>query len=119
MVMEQVHGKQVFSKLVVDGVAPFDTFIEQLEEIYRPEVLSLYKYMNDVANLLSLPKDKFHPYSSGKKGIREFELKTKHLRVYLIENKGGKIIITGGTKVNQKKDQTIFRNLKNKYIESL
>ena len=116
--MEQIRGKQVFDKLVVDGVAPFDTFIERLEDNYRSEVRTLYAIMDAVANLLSLPETKFHPYSDGKDGVREYEFKTKHLRVYAIEQKGGKIIIIGGTKANQAKDQAEFRRLKKGYLES-
>ena len=97
--MEQIRGKQVFDKLVVDGVAPFDTFINELEEIYRSEVRTLYSLMDAVANLMSLPK-------------------TKHLRAYAIEQQGGKIIIIGGMKANQAKDETEFRRLKNGYIAS-
>lgn len=117
--MEQIRGKQVFDKLVVNGVAPFDVFIEELEDIYRSEVLTLYKYMDYVANLGSLPKSKFHPYSGGKDGIREYEFKTKHLRVYSIEKPGGQIVVIGGTKSNQIKDQAEFRKLKKGYIDSL
>ena len=116
--MEQICGKQVFDKLVVDGVAPFDTFISELEERYRSEVMTLYSYMDAVANLMSLPKTKFHPYSDGKDGVREYEFKTKHLRAYAIEQPGGKIIIIGGMKANQDKDQAEFRRLKNGYIAS-
>ena len=116
--MDQIRGKQVFDKLVVDGVAPFDTFIDGLEDRYRSEVRTLYAYMDAVANLLSLPETKFHPYSDGKDGVREFEFKTKHLRVYAIEQTGGKIIIIGGMKSNQAKDQATFRKLKNGYIAS-
>lgn len=36
--MNQIRGKQVFDELVVDGVAPFDTFIDKLEERYQSEV---------------------------------------------------------------------------------
>ena len=74
--------------------------------------------MDAVANLLSLPETKFHPYSDGKDGVREYEFKTKHLRVYAIEQIGGKIIIIGGMKSNQAKDQATFRKLKNGYIAS-
>lgn len=116
--MEQIRGKQVFDKLVVDGVAPFDTFIDKLEERYRSEVRTLYSIMDAVANLQSLPETKFHPYSDGKDGVREYEFKTKHLRVYAIEQIGGKIIILGGTKANQTKDQAEFRRLKIGYIAS-
>lgn len=117
--MDFIRGKQVFDKLVVDGVAPFDEFISQLEERYRPEVRTLYKYMEIVANLRPLPESKFHPYSDGKDGVREFEFKTKHLRVYVIEEVGGKIVILGGKKANQNKDQVKFRRLKKGYIDSL
>lgn len=116
--MEQIRGKQVFDKLVVDGVAPFDTFIDKLEERYHSEVGTLYSYMDAVANLRSLPKTKFHPYSDGKDGVREYEFKTKHLRAYAIEQRGGKIIIIGGTKANQTKEQAEFRRLKNGYVAS-
>lgn len=116
--MEQIRGKQVFDKLVVDGVAPFDTFIDELDDRYKSEVTTLYTIMDAVANLKSLPETKFHPYSDGKDGVREYEFKTKHLRAYAIEQKGGKILIIGGTKVNQPKDQAEFRRLKKGYLAS-
>ena len=117
--MGQIRGKQVFEKLVVNGIAPFDSFINELETTYRPELSTLYKYMDVIANLGSLPKTKFHPFNDGKDGIREYEFKTKHLRAYAIEKPGGKIIIIGGKKSTQHKDQTTFRRLKKEYINSL
>jgi hypothetical protein len=117
--IEQVKGKQAFDKLVVNGVAPFDEFVKDLEEIYRSELRTMYAYMNRVANLHALPKEKYHPYNDGKDGFREYELKTKHLRVYLIEKPGGKIVVLGGMKANQRKDQNEFRRLKKGYINSL
>ena len=118
-IMEQVRGKQIFSKLFVDGIAPFDVFIEGLEDVYKSEVLTIYAVMNQIAMLRSLPSTKFHFYSDGKDGVRECEFKTKHLRVYAIETVGGKIVILGGKKSNQKKDQVEFRRLKRDYIQSL
>ena len=117
--MDLIRGKQVFEKLVVNGVAPFDEFISQLEERYRSEVRTLYKYMEVVSNLRPLPKTIFHPFSDGRDGFREYEFKTKHLRVYAIEKKGGKIVILGGMKANQSRDQVEFRRLKKGYINSL
>lgn len=117
--MDLIRGKQVFEKLVVNGIAPFDEFISQLEEQYESEVKTLYSYMNLVSNLQSLPDTKFHPYSDGRDGFREYEFKTKHLRVYAIEKKGGKIVILGGKKTNQSKDEVEFRRLKKGYINSL
>lgn len=117
--IEQVRGKQVFDKLVVNGVAPFDTFVSQLDEKYRSELRTIYAHMQFVADLKALPKTKFHPYSDGKDGVREYEFKSKHLRVYAIEQAGGQIIIIGGFKSNQRKDQVEFRRLKNGYLQSL
>ena len=114
--IEAVIGKQRFDKLVVDKICLFDDFEEEMAKQYKSEVLALYSYMNQVANLKTLPKTKFHPYNNG--DPREYEFKTTHLRVYCIEQKGGKIIILGGVKDNQPKDQMIFRKWKKQYIES-
>jgi UDPglucose 6-dehydrogenase len=47
---------------------------------------------------------------------REYEFKTKHLRLYCIEQRGGKIVVYGGTKAKQRNDTSDFRALKDKYI---
>lgn len=117
--MEAVVGKQSFEMLVKDGVCLFEDFENSVEAQYKGEVASLYALMNDVANLKSLPTTKFHPYNKGDAAVREFEFKTKHLRAYAIEKPGGKIVIIGGTKANQKKDEATFKKYKNQYVESL
>jgi hypothetical protein len=119
--IEAIKGRQEFDKLVVDGKCPFDDFENKLETQYRSEMAGIYHYMQDVADLKTLPKTKFHYYDNDKKkknkdGVREFEFKSKHLRVYGITQPNGKLIITGGTKANQKTDQTLFRKLKNLYL---
>lgn len=117
--MEAVKGAQSFDMLVVDGRCLFEWFEENVEACYKSEIFSLYATMNEVANLKSLPKTKFHPYSDGKDGTREFEFKSKHLRAYAIEKPGGKIVILGGRKVDQPKDEKLFRKYKTQYLESL
>jgi hypothetical protein len=117
--MDAVVGKQSFDMLVKDGICLFEEFENNLEAQYKGEVASLYATMNDVANLKSLPKTKFHPYNKGCAEVREFEFKTKHLRAYAIEKTGGKIVIIGGTKANQQKDESTFRKYKQQYIDSL
>lgn len=122
--IEAIRGKQEFDKLIVDDQCPFDTFEEGLEEQYRAEMAGIYHYMDDVANLKTVSDDKFHFYDNDKKkkrkdGVREFEFKSKHLRVYGITKSNGKIIITGGTKAKQKAEQGEFRRLKNLYLASL
>lgn len=115
--IKAVVGKQEFVKLIIDGKCPFDEFEANVDKRYRPEIASLYSYMNDVSNLRSLPEQKFHPYDNGTP--REYEFKTKHLRVYCIEMPNGKLVILGGTKAKQKTDQSLFRKYKNQYIQWL
>lgn len=114
----QVNGKQKFDMLLIDGVAPFETFIDELEAQYKSESDSLFAIMQDVADLKSLPNTKFHPLK-GSIDYREYEIKTKHLRVYLIEQYNGKIVVMGGTKANQVKDISRFRKIKKQYVQSL
>lgn len=117
--MDAIQGKQKFDMLVVDDICLFEEFEKNVEAQYQTEIPTLYAYMEQVANLRSLPKTKFHPYSDGKDGCREFEFKTKHLRAYAIEQPNGKVVILGGTKAQQEKDETVFRKYKQQYIESL
>ncbi len=117
--MEAVKGKQSFKKLSIDGCCLFDDFELNLEGSLKSELGAIYAYMNEVANLKSLPNNKFHFYNDQKGGYREFEFKSKHLRVYGITIKNGKLIILGGTKAKQKKDESVFRSIKKQFIESL
>ncbi len=117
--MELIKGRQTFSKLLVDGEAPFDRFTEELEEQYESELGSIYYRMEAVANLQLLPKEKFRELKGGKGDVKEYEFKSKHLRVYAIQQKDGKIVVMGGYKNSQDKDLTAFRALKKQYIESL
>jgi len=114
--IEAVVGKQQFGKLVIDEVCPFDEFENNIEQQYKSELHGIYNYMNAVANLLSVPNTKFHFYDDGKDGVREFEFKSKNLRVYGITQAGGKLIILGGKKAKQKDDETEFRRLKDMYL---
>lgn len=117
--IEAIKGKQEFDKLVVDGKCPFDEFEKGLEERDRKEMVGIYNSMQAIADLRSLPYKKFHFYDEGENGVREFEFKSKNLRVYGITKKNGKIVIYGGTKANQVHDSAEFRRIKNLYLSSL
>ena len=122
--IEAIKGRQEFAKLVVDDRCPFDEFEASLEEQFKAEMAGIYHYMQDVADLKTVPDKKYHFYDRNKKqrhkdGVREFEFKSKHLRVYGITRPNGKIIITGGTKARQKVEQGEFRRMKNLYLASL
>ena len=73
-----------------------------------------------VANLHTLPNTKLRNLTPDKELIKEYELKTKHLRVYFIHlEKTGKIILIGGYKKEQTKDIDQFRSLKKQYLDYL
>ena len=91
--IDAVNGKQKFYKLIKDGTCQIDYFENNLEEAYKPELKTIYAYMDQVANLKSLPQTKFHFYDKAKGGFREFEFKSKHLRVYGIVIDEGKLVI--------------------------
>ena len=117
--IDSVKGIQKFYKLIKDDICLIDDFEDDLEEVYKSELRSIYAYMDQVANLKTLPKTKFHFYNKDKGGFREFEFKSKHLRVYGIAIKEGKLIVLGGTKANQNDDTTTFRRIKEEYIKSI
>ncbi len=117
--IEAIRGIQEFDKLIVNGRCPFDDFENSLESQYQSELKGIYRCMQDIANLKTLPYAKFHFYDKSVDNVREFEFKSKHLRVYGITKPNGKIIITGGTKARQKKEQNVFRHIKDQYLASL
>ena len=114
-----VKGRQVFQKLLVNGIAPFDEFEKDLEDQDRLSLSKIYFYMNEIANNRTLPKTKFRDVTPPKERVKEYEFKDGNLRVYAISTFGGKIIIMGGYKNRQKKDFSTFRSLKRQYLEQL
>ena len=104
--IDSIRGKQIFSKLIMDGICLFDEFASKLEEQYKS------------ANLQSLPDTKFRELKGGKGDVKEYEFKSRHLRVYVMQQKGGKIIVIGGYKNNQSKDILSFRSIKKQFLDS-
>lgn len=116
-IIDAVHGNQTFEKLLVDGVAPFDTFENGLKAQNRRSLEKIYFYMNEVANNRLLPKTKFRDVTPQKEKVKEYEFKDGDLRVYAISKPGGKIVILGGCKNRQEKDFRTFRSLKAQYLK--
>lgn len=118
--IEEIDGKQVFYKLEVGGECQFDEYVKEIEKEgqYVEEYYSLIANMEDVANNNLLPKTKFRDITLSKKDkVKEYEFKTKHLRVYVIKNDAGKLVLLGGYKNSQKKDINKFRALKDSYLK--
>lgn len=114
--IEAIKGKQVFNKLIVDGISPLDEFEESLEEQYKTEMDSIYLYMEEVANLRALPRTKFRELTGVKDSTKEYEFKSHHLRVYAIKQPNCKLVVMCGYKNSQNEDITKFRELKRRYI---
>jgi len=117
---EEINAKENVEQLVIDNIKQMDVFEESLKgTTYLSEYKTLLKYIEHLANGNTLPKTKFRHLKGVKDGIPEHEFKSKHLRLYAIQLPSKKIIIFLGTKGNQDSDITGFRNLKEKYLQSL
>jgi len=117
--LDIINGKQSFEKLIVEGSDLLEEFERSLEERYRSEMRTIYAWMQMVADLRPVPGTVFHPISDGKDGIREYEFKSKHLRVYAITKPNGKIVVMGGNKKTQRRDIIRLRELKKQFIKFL
>lgn len=118
--IKAIKGKQTFYDLKVNGVGQFETFSNEIEEQYKSELVTLNARMDLVANLNRLPKEKFRDITPKKETVKEYEFKTKHLRLYAIHiEKKGKVIVLCGFKNTQKTDIPSFRSLKSQFLKSL
>ena len=117
----EIDGRVSFYKLIKNGVCEFDEFQEEIKKDgnLSRELITVQARMLDVSNNKSLPQEKFRNITPKNDNITEYEIKTKHLRVYLFHEKHtGKIIISGGKKTSQAKDIKHFRKVKKLYFEN-
>lgn len=118
--IEGVDGTQIFAKLLINNECQFDDFeskIRSSNSMYLNELSSIYLYMQRVANLQD-GAGHFKDITPDKEIVKEYEFKTKHLRVYTVKMKNGKLLVLGGYKNNQKKDLRSFRSIKKQLIEN-
>jgi len=120
--LEAVVGKQLFFELVVDDNSQFDDYCEAIKgnRQYYSELLKIFTLMNQVSQLNMLPQTKFKDITPNKESVKEYEFKSKHLRVYAFHmEKTGKIVAYGGYKNTQKDDIPKFRSYKSRYLKSI
>jgi hypothetical protein len=122
--IEAVQGQHKFYQLVLDGEPVFDTFCQKIksEGSLVLELDRILAIMNQVAEMKQpLPKTVFRKLQ-GKRGsdkVKEYEVKSSNLRVYLFHKEGtGKVVALGGKKNTQKSDIRYFRSLKKEYFEA-
>lgn len=117
--IEEVSSKLKIFKLFVNDSCEFDDFFVTIkkEGNLTSELKTIQARLMEIAECKSLPDTKFKDITPKKETIKEYEAKTKNLRVYMFhEQNTGRIIICGGKKSNQKKDLQHFRNIKKQYF---
>ena len=117
--IEEIIGQLKIYKLMVNNNCEFDEFEKQieLEASHSSELTTIQTRLYDIAAGKLLPKEKFRNITPKKEMVKEYEIKTRHLRLYLFhEEKTGRIIVCGGKKTSQKKDINHFRRIKNEYF---
>jgi putative component of toxin-antitoxin plasmid stabilization module len=115
----EIKGRILFSMLEVDGACQFEEFCSEIEEDgnMKKQLITAFARMTQVSNLQRLPEQKFRDITPRNETIKEFEVKTNDLRIYLIKEEGH-IIILGGKKNTQKGDISHFRSVKRRYLQS-
>ena len=105
--ISEIDGKIKFYKLIKDGKCEFDEFYSQIQKTsnLNKELVNMQVVMQQISDMEMLPKTKFRNLTPSKETIKEYEIKTKNLRVYLFHDEyKGRIIVCGGKKTTQKKD---------------
>ena len=119
--IEEIVGRLEVFKLTVDGECEYDSFEREIEAegSYLSELTTIQVRLQEMAELKSLPDTKFKDITPEKEKVKEYEVKTKHLRVYLFHDvPNGRVIVCSGKKTSQKKDIKHFREVKKRYIEN-
>jgi hypothetical protein len=108
-----------FYDLSINGIFQFAAFEQDLEVKYKAELNTLLSIMDHCSNGGTLPKEKMRDITPDKEQVKEYEFKSRNLRIYAIHQPGSKVIIFCGYKNAQKSDIRQFRGLKKIYLENL
>ena len=117
--IDEIVGRLKFFKLLVNNRCEYDDFESQIktEGSYSSELVTIQTRLHEIADGKLLPKEKFRNITPKKELVKEYEIKTRHLRVYLFhEEKTGRVIVCGGKKITQQKDINRFRRIKKEYF---
>jgi putative component of toxin-antitoxin plasmid stabilization module len=116
-----ISGKLNIYVLVVNDVCEYDHFeaLIKQEGTWTKQLNTIQTRLAYVAIQALLPEEKFRDITPRGELVKEYEIKTPNLRVYLIhEEPDGRIIVCAGKKTTQSKDITHFRTMKRLYLES-
>lgn len=115
-----VKGRIPVKQLSINGIGQLDAFEADLKDTtYLPEYRTLLAYINFYAENGTLPSNKMKDITPQKETVKEYEFRTKHLRIYAVHGEAGKLILLCGYKNSQDKDIRKFRSLKERYFQSV
>lgn len=121
--VNEIKGKIDFFLLKIDGKSQFLAFEEQIktEGNLLSELTTIQVRMQEMAEMRHpMPKTKCRELTPKGDAVKEYELKTKNLRVYLIHQEHkGRIIVLVGKKNTQPKDIKRFRKIKAAYLKAI
>lgn len=120
--IEAVNGRRSLFKLRRGNRCFLDDFEKDVinNKQHKVELTKLYSYMEYLADGITLPDSIHKELRSNKKdSVKEYELRTRNLRLYLIKQLGGRIVVYGGYKKNQQKDLKNFRAIKKQFVQYL
>jgi putative component of toxin-antitoxin plasmid stabilization module len=117
--IDEIVGRLKIFKLLVNNRSEYDEFESkiEMEGTYISELVTIQARLQDIVDGKLLPKEKLRNITPKKELVKEFEIKTRHLRVYLFhEENTGRVIVCGGKKTTQQKDINHFRRIKREYL---
>jgi putative component of toxin-antitoxin plasmid stabilization module len=117
--IDEIVGRIKIFKLLINNHCEYDEFEKQIETegTYSSELVTIQARLQNIAEGKLLPKEKFRNITPKKELVKEYEIKTRHLRVYLFhEERTGRVIVCGGKKITQQKDMKHFRRIKKEYF---
>jgi len=114
-----------YFKLHIDNRCPIEDFWNEIEKAgnHAHELNVIQTVIERLAQKKPVSPNRFKElkHRSKKDDYRDYEIRTKHLRVYLFEDEeAGKIIVLGARKdpKKQKRDIARMRGIKLEYFES-
>jgi putative component of toxin-antitoxin plasmid stabilization module len=117
--IDEIVGRLKIFKLLVNNRSEYDEFERKIEKegTYISELVTIQARLHDIADGKLLPKEKLRNITPKKELVKEYEIKTRHLRVYLFhEENTGRVIVCVGKKTTQQKDINHFRRIKREYL---
>jgi|WetSurMetagenome_2_1015567.scaffolds.fasta_scaffold260301_1 hypothetical protein len=119
--IEEINGTIIFYKLLKGNNCQYDEFWEQCvrDGNYEIELDKISAVIYRIANKMPVQQpNKQKDITPENEEIREYEIRTKNLRIYtIILPKTGNVVVLGGKKNKQKKDIPKFRNIKKEFLK--